>query len=290
MRSTAGKLAVVTGGISGIGLALSRELTAAGMSVVATYRRRSCLLEAMPRLRGTDIEPFVLDVTDRRAVACAAEDIATKFGKLHVLCNNAGVNRLGLLDEATHADWDRILNVNLFGVVNCLVSFLPKIKAHGEGGHVLNVASMSAFIPSLRAGVYTASKFAVRGLTECLRLTLAQHGIGVSLLCPGLTRSNIWQPKSGLDLATEGNESTRSLAEIHAKGMDPTLVAARAVQGILRNEFYIFTHPEFADELSESTAEIMSAVPRGVANTERLAVERQRIAAKAHARAVSDAL
>jgi NAD(P)-dependent dehydrogenase (short-subunit alcohol dehydrogenase family) len=142
---------------------------------------------------GADIYAVGLDVTDRKAVERAALDLTARHGPVHLLCNCAGVNALGPMDHATYDDWDWVLGVNLHGVINVLTAFLPAMKSHGQFGHVVNVASMSSFIAGPASGLYATSKFAVRGLTESLRYNLAPHRIGVSLACPGLTKSQIYE-------------------------------------------------------------------------------------------------
>jgi NAD(P)-dependent dehydrogenase (short-subunit alcohol dehydrogenase family) len=287
-----GKVAFVSGGSSGIGLGIASAFVDAGMKVVITYRSPDRLEEAFECLRrrtGAAVEAIPLDVTDRDAVRHAAEDVASALGKIHVLCNSAGVNQLGPLDEATYDDWDWILGVNLNGVINCLVSFLPHIKAHGEGGHVVNVASMASFIPSVQAGVYAASKFAVRGLTESLRLNLARHGIGVSLVCPGLTRSNIWQAplrrsqRFARAAPPASEQRLKELRDVHSVGMDPAEVGRKTLDGIRRNDLYVFSHPEFRDELSELHDEIIAAIPVDEVDVRRLSIENARRAAKSQA-------
>jgi short-subunit dehydrogenase len=243
-----------------------------------------------------EIHFIEFDVTDRQAIADAAAEVSRRFGKVHVLCNSAGVNQLGPMEDATFDDWDWILEVNLIGVVNCLVNFLPLMRSHGEGGHVLNVASMVSFIPSLSAGVYATSKYAVRGLTESLRLSLARHGIGVSLLCPGLTRTNIWEaPMHRPDQYRRSGypadeEQLHKLRDVHELGMDPLEVGRRALHGILRNDLYIFTHPEFAEELAEVHREVSAAIPREEPDARRLTAEVTRRNSKARAREISDNL
>ena len=114
--------------------------------------------------------------------------------------------------QASYADYDWIMGVNFGGVVNGLVTFIPRLKAQGEGGHIVNVASMAAYLSGPQAGIYTASKFAVRGLTECLRYNLAPHGIGVSLMCPGLTRTNAWDSALRRPASSRHRVSRRRIA------------------------------------------------------------------------------
>ncbi len=167
-----GKRAFITGGVSGIGFGIARAFSNAGMRLALSYRNEDYRAKAESWFvqQGREVPLFVkLDVTDRARFAAVADEVEAHFGKVHVLVNNAGVSVFGPTDEASYDDFDWIMGVNFGGVVNGQVSFLPKIKAHGEGGHVVNVASMAAFCAGPQAGIYTASKFAVRGMTECLR-------------------------------------------------------------------------------------------------------------------------
>ena len=149
------------------------------------------------------------------------------FGQVHVVCNNAGINMFAPMDECTYDDWDWIMGVNLGGVINGVQTFIPRLKAHGEGGHIVNTASMAAFITGPGAGIYTATKFAVRGLTESLRWNLAPLNIGVSVLCPGLVNSAIHESDKVRPEALSKNVGPvdqafmERLADIHKVGMDP---------------------------------------------------------------------
>jgi NAD(P)-dependent dehydrogenase (short-subunit alcohol dehydrogenase family) len=194
------------------------------------------------------------------------------------------------MDEATFDDWDRIMGVNFFGVLNCVGHFLPRMKVAVEGGHIVNVASMASFIPSVRAGLYATSKYAVRGLTESLRLSLGPHQIGVSLVCPGLTRTNIWESIAyGSGTARPADEKTvNRLRELHALGMDPLEVGQKVLRGMLQNDLYVFTHPEFGEELVEMHEEVLAALPREHADARRVAFETQRRVSNAQARKLSN--
>src|SRR5690606_4771127 len=172
----------------------------------------------------------------------------------------------------------------------------PMIKKHGHGGHVVNVASMASFITGPGFGVYATSKFAVRGLTESLRYVLGQYGIGVSLLCPGLTKSRIYEAplhrpthlsRSGVRL---DEARIRELAAAHELGMDADEVGRKTLQGILRNDFYIFSHPEFRAEVREACDEVLRSLPDEETDFERMVYERARRKAKEQARALFDRL
>jgi NAD(P)-dependent dehydrogenase (short-subunit alcohol dehydrogenase family) len=285
-----GKTALITGGVSGIGFGIARAFCAAGIDLVLTYRNEDYREQARSWFaeRGGTMPCFVeLDVTDRTRWA----ELAREIGPVHILVNNAGVSVFGPTDEASHADYDWIMGVNFGGVVNGLVTFVPRIKAQGQGGHVVNVASMAAYLSGPQAGIYTASKFAVRGLTECLRYNLAPYGIGVSLMCPGLTRTNAWD--SALKRPTaftasgfappDRNELTRFGTAFEA-GMDPLEVGEKTLAGMNENRAVIFTHPEFADDLAEIYRSSVAAlpvepVPEGRQHIERLRREANRAAA-----------
>ncbi len=178
------------------------------------------------------------------------------------------------------------MGVNFGGVVNGQVSFIPKIKSHGEGGHIVNVASMAAFISGPQAGIYTASKFAVRGLTECLRYNLAPYNIGVSLMCPGLVATNAWNSALNrpAQFANSGlGEVDRAELEQFgtgfALGMDPLEVGEKIVRGMTRNDGLILSHPEHGEDFTEIYEASMAALPREEAPEGRLHIERLRRAA-----------
>ncbi len=181
--------------------------------------------------------------------------------------------------------------MNLGGTVNGLQTFIPRIRAHGEGGHVVNTASMGAFIASARPGIYCTSKFAVRGLSEALRGSLLPHRIGVSVLCPGLVKSTIYESEkirpaqlSAQAVATDPEFLAR-LAQVHQVGMSPEEIGQKVLRGIQRNDFYIFSHPEFKAELRAIFDEALNALPDEPVPQDRLAFENGRRANAAKARA-----
>jgi NADP-dependent 3-hydroxy acid dehydrogenase YdfG len=282
MQSVEARVAFITGGASGIGLGMAKVFTAAGMKAVIADIRQNHLDRAMAELPADRVHAIRLDVTDRAAFAAAADEAERVFGKVHVLANNAGINLFAPMDECTYQDWDWILGVNLGGVVNGLVTFIPRLKAHGEGGHIVNTASMASFISGPAAGIYSASKFAVRGISESLRWSLMPHRIGVSVLCPGLVKSTIYESDKvrpqhlSTDTAKVDQAFMTRLAALHAVGMSGEEVAQAVLTGIRRNDFYIFSHPEFKDELAELFGEALAALPTGTAPPERLAFEQGR--------------
>jgi NAD(P)-dependent dehydrogenase (short-subunit alcohol dehydrogenase family) len=286
MQDLEGRTAFVTGGVSGIGLGIAKALARAGCELALSYRNEAHRDAAVAWFRENGFaNPLMvrLDVADRDQFAAAADEVEAAFGKVHILVNNAGVSVFGPTDEATYADFDWIMGVNFGGVVNGQVNFIPKIKSHGEGGHIVNVASMAAFISGPQAGIYTASKFAVRGMTECLRYNLAPYDIGVSLMCPGLTRTNAWdsalkRPDQFGDsgLGEVDPEALKQFGTAFDLGMDPEEVGEKTVQGIRENKGLILTHPEHGEDIQEIYETTMAALPQEEASEGRLHIERLR--------------
>jgi NAD(P)-dependent dehydrogenase (short-subunit alcohol dehydrogenase family) len=288
VREVEGKTAFITGGGSGVGLGMSKAFIAAGMRVAIVDIREDHLEAATAEL-GDRAHPIRLDVTDREAFARAADEAERVLGNVHVLCNNAGINLFNDITEATYQDWDWVLGVNLGGVVNGVVTFVPRIKAHGEGGHVVNTASMAAFVAGPGAGIYTTAKFAVHGLSDALRWSLLPHGIGVSMVCPGLVKSKIYESdlvrpaELSTDVAPADPEFMRILPGLHKAGMDPDDIGQKVLRAIRRNDFYVFTHPDHRDELRQIFDETIAAFPDEPVPADRLAVEEGRRGAKARA-------
>ena len=274
MKNFSGRVAFVTGGASGIGYGLVENFLQLGMQVVAVDFNQEYLREKQGALAGRDDVHFIqADVGDRDQVRRAADEAISKFGKIHVLCNNAGVGGGGDTHEPDFEAWDRALRINLGGVVNGTKIITPLILSHGEGGHIVNTASMAGIVPLPLPGLgaYQTAKFAVRGFTESLRNSLAPHGIGVSCLFPGGTRTRIIE-------ASAPNEAARAAAkQMTASWMDPLELGARVVEGIRNNAPYILTHEEFRDEVRELYEMLDVAFPRGQrVPAERRAFEDQR--------------
>lgn len=272
MNELGGKVAFVTGGSSGIGLGLVEVLAREGMRVGFSYRRRDHLAAAMARLTGESlherVRPIELDVTDRAALARAADEVERTLGPVQLLVNNAGVAVHGLIEHATYDDWDWVLGVNLGGVVNGIVTFLPRMLATGLEGHIVNVASMGGVAALGSVGLYTTSKFAVVGLTESLRTDLIGRKIGVSVYCPGPVKSNIGESGQGrpAHLADSGYSAPERVLgapppAMIEHAMDAVAAARYVLDGIKRNALYIFSHPEFRDVMAARHAAVLAAVP-----------------------------
>lgn len=284
MQDFAGKVAFITGGASGVGFGLAVAFAEADMKIVLADVRPEQLARAEAQLQsaGVQVLALELDVTDREAYARAADSVEATFGKVHVLCNNAGIGLLGSLKSARYDDWDWVLGVNVGGVVNGLQTFLPRMLAHGEGGHIVTTASVAGLFAGAGAGIYTASKMAVVGMMECLRGELAEDGIGVSVLCPHLVRTEIHQHaslrperfgNSGYRATVAKDASDSGVKAMMDVGMDPLEVGRRVLRGIRRNDLYILTHPEIEPILRERFEAILGALPDEVPDPARVAVE-----------------
>jgi NAD(P)-dependent dehydrogenase (short-subunit alcohol dehydrogenase family) len=260
MKHFSGRVALVTGGASGIGYGLVRNFLEHGMKVVVVDWNAAHLAEVRRELAGrSDVHFVQADVGDREQVRAMASEALRVFGKIHVLCNNAGVSGGGNAEDPDFEAWDKALRVNFGGVVNGVKIVTPLILSHGEGGHIVNTSSMAGIVPLPLPGLgaYMTSKFAVRGFTESLRLSLAPHGIGVSCLCPGGTRSRI------MDIREGASPSQREMVEtLLTSSMDPIELGAAVVEGIRSNAPYILTHAEFRDEVADIGATLVAAFPR----------------------------
>lgn len=263
-----GKAAFVTGGASGIGLALGRALAEAGARVMLADIEEKALDAAVAGLQGgnlPDVRGIVCDVRDYAAVERAAAAAIDAFGKVHVLCNNAGVAGRSGADAISLDDWRWVIDINLMGVVHGVRAFLPYLTRHGEGGHIVNTASMAGFLAGTGFGPYTATKFAVVGLSEALRDELAPQGIGVSVLCPGWVRTRItesrrnWPKEYGEPPAPRPGRRDEQIAELVRTGMEPSAVAALTLAAIRDDAPYVFTHPHMRPPLEARVETFLAA-------------------------------
>jgi NAD(P)-dependent dehydrogenase (short-subunit alcohol dehydrogenase family) len=276
LRELAGKTAFVTGGASGIGFALARAFAEAGMKVMLADIETDALATAVDRLRnvGPDVRGVVCDVAEPDSVERAADASFAAFGNVHVICNNAGVGGGSGIDDISLDTWRWVLDVNLMGVVHGIRSFLPHMRGHGEGGHIVNTASMAGMNSGLGFSPYSASKFAVVNMSEGLALQLKPLGIGVTVLCPGFVRTRIWQsgrnrperdgPTRTPDPTSSAGRFAVQLAELGRSGLDPTDVAAQVLTAIREDELYVFTHhgADWRAELAERFDAILAAMDK----------------------------
>ena len=273
MEEFAGKVAFITGGVSGIGMGLAKVLAEAGMKVAITYRREDSLkpIQAWFAERpGLVLLPVKLEVTDRAGWARAADEAEAALGPVDLLCNNAGVGVIGPMEQATYADWDWVMGVNVGGVINGIMTFVPRMVARGQGGHIVNVSSVGGLAALGTAGIYCASKFAVVGLSEGLHGDLAVHGIGVSVYCPGPVKSNIGEAgsKRPADLAETGYRPpapdagpVKGSISFTDAWMEPEEAGRRILEGVRTNRLYILSHPELRGAIQERHDAIDAAWP-----------------------------
>lgn len=273
MQQLQGKTAFVTGGASGIGLGIAKALLRAGMNVVIADIRDDHLAAASDELAGGDrVLALRLDVTDRAAFAAAADAAEAAFGPVHILCNNAGVAVVGPVELASYADWDWTMSVNLGGTINGVVTFVPRMLAHGQGAHIVNTASMSGLMPHPGAVIYTTSKAAVIGLSEAMRGELEGRGIVVSAFCPGAVQSNIAQSGETRPAALAETGYAESDKRRQAGGnffhlyMTKEEVGERVRDGIEHDELFICTHQEFLDGVRARGAAMVAAIPQRAEN------------------------
>jgi NAD(P)-dependent dehydrogenase (short-subunit alcohol dehydrogenase family) len=263
MKDFAGRTAFVTGGANGVGIGLVRALLAQGCNVAIADIRPAHIEAALKALDNPRAMGVQVDVSSRADLARAAESVEARFGVVSLLFNNAGVNLFQSVEESSYDDWDWIMGVNLHGPINGVMTFVPRMIRAKQGGYIVNTASMAGFLAAGVCGIYNTTKFAVRGLSESLRASLAAHGIGVSVLCPGLVKSYIYASDEIRPEALKGGakpvnaQNVNRLAEVHQFGMEPDVIAARVLEAMREDRFHVFSHPEFKDELSEVFGEIL---------------------------------
>jgi NAD(P)-dependent dehydrogenase (short-subunit alcohol dehydrogenase family) len=268
MQNLAGKTAFVTGGASGIGLGIAKALLGAGMNVVIADIRDDHLAEGSAELNGgVRVLAIKLDVTDRADFARAADATIAKFGKVHVLCNNAGVAVVGPTELATFADWDWVMNVNVGGAINGVTTLLPHILSHGEGGHIVNTCSMSGIVPVGGTTIYSTGKAALVTMMECMRPELEPRGVICSAFCPGAVQSNIADAgktrpaelaDSGYAEADKRRQNGGNFFHLYQTKEE---VGERVLRGILDDELYILTHSEFLAGVTDRANAMIASVP-----------------------------
>jgi len=268
MRDFHDKVAFVTGGASGMGFALARAFGRARMKVMLADIDVDALENAVAELKKDQINvrSVECDVSDRTSVQRAASETLAAFGKVHMVCNNAGVGIGGALELTSPGDCDWIIGVNLMGMVHSCQTFLPHIKAHGEGGHIFSTASVTGMLPVPGSAVYNAAKAGIIALSQSLAAELAGTSIGVSVLVPGFMRTRMGdsvrnRPKRYGERTVASPEGREQLEALIRAGMDPDEVAEKVMRGIQENELFIFSHPEWRSTLEEHFQRILAVYP-----------------------------
>ncbi len=270
MKDFHGKIAFITGGASGLGLGLARAFSEAGCKVVIADIRQSAIDEALAWFRGKNaaVHGIRLDVTDRAAYAAAADEVEKVYGSApQLVFNNAGVNTFGPTEKSTYEDWDWLMGVDFWGVVNGMQTFVPRMIASGKPGHIVNTSSMGGFEGSTAAAIYCAAKAAVNNLSESYRMSLEKYGIGVTVCTPANIKSNIAEatrirPEHLKNTGYVVNEQTiESLKSIHIHGMEPDVLAGHIKRAVEENQLYCIPYPEVREGLEKHFKAILDAVP-----------------------------
>lgn len=266
MEQLQGRTAVVTGGGSGIGAGIARACAAAGMNVVVSdidLERAQALAKSIAE-GGAQALGVRTDVSDLASVEELADRTESAFGGVHLVCNNAGVWVGTLMQNADIRDWRWIVDVNLHGVIHGVHVFLPRLIAQGEG-HIVNTASMGGLISGPPEGLYCTTKFAVVGLSEALRVEAAQSGVGVSVLCPGLVKTDLIRKSEAL----RPHDASPAPADVQApkveEGIDPDDVGRRVLDAVREDELYVITHDDYRAVIKMRFDGILDAMDRHAA-------------------------
>ena len=268
LDNLAGKVAVITGGASGIGLALARRCLDEGMQVALADFEQPALDEAAGALGVMGVRT---DVRDEASLKALADAVLARFGAVHLVCNNAGVSKMAAISRLTGKDWSWLFDVNLMGVVNGVRAFLPILQANPEGGHILNTGSLSGLCATRSQGAYAASKYAVVGFSEVLAMELAAEGckVGVSVICPGPVRTNI-----GASARNRGPEYAAAApvdpsVDIHERAFRDGIqeedwasadqIAAAGLAAAKSGDFWVITHPHMLEPVRARHGAILAA-------------------------------
>jgi NAD(P)-dependent dehydrogenase (short-subunit alcohol dehydrogenase family) len=262
MKNFQGRVAVVTGAASGIGLATATRFAEEGMKVMLADIQQDALDTALSNLRsaGHEVHGVLTDVSQPQQLQNLADEAITTYGKINIVHNNAGVVRAGALDELSLDDWQWVLGVDLWSVIHGVRIFLPLVKQAGEG-HFINTASSAGLQATPNIGPYNVAKFGVVGLTETLRLELdeAESPIGASVLCPGAVQTRICESDRNRELTgiAAGTDSDTELTfkemagAIVSEGLPPAQVADKIMAAIRNNDFWILPHPQWIEVMEQ---------------------------------------
>tara|TARA_Y100000758_G_scaffold300542_1_gene264842 strand:+ start:332 stop:1159 length:828 start_codon:yes stop_codon:yes gene_type:complete len=268
MRDLKDKVAVITGGGGGIGRALALAFATEGMHIALADVEEEALATVASEVTklGVRCSTSVIDVTDLESMQAFADKVFDELGGAHIICNNAGVVTMKKAQDMSASDWDWVVGVNLYGVINGIQAFLPKMVEQDAGGHIVNTASIAGLVPEATPGIisYTASKYGVTGLTESMRLDLEQYNIGCSVVCPGGVATRIVEAgrnrpdhyggpeKPNLDVMGSGKSVPQEM-------ITPETLAQMILHAVQENELYVLSHPETQPAVEERFKELLAA-------------------------------
>jgi len=250
LQDLKGKVAYITAASDGIGLGIARAASLAGMKVCIGYRNEERLKAALPLFKkhNAGVLPIKHDVTDREGWASMLEQVKKKYGRLHLVVNNAGLKTFARVSQAKPEEWDNGVAVNFTATYNSVAVCLPHMLEHGEGGHFVVTSSMSGLLPGVTAGVYTATKIAVVGLIEALRVELEGTKVGTSAFCPGGVTTDNYLGTGAENPYRKAQEAKRPAGAPRfpqAPLMEPLEAGNRVLNGVINNDLFIITHPEY---------------------------------------------
>jgi NAD(P)-dependent dehydrogenase (short-subunit alcohol dehydrogenase family) len=272
MTQVQGRTAFITGGANGIGLGIARTFAKAGAKLALADIDGAALVRAKSELQGiTKVETYQLDVRDRNAYAATADAAESALGPVSLLFNNAGVVVAAPATKLSYELWDCVIGINLYGVINGVQTFLPRMVERNDGGHIVNTASGAGLVATTSGVLYTTSKFGVVGMSEAMHPELAASGIGVSVLCPGPVQTDIVQrsadlaPTSGATLSVEQkrrmDEALAQAAQYLQQGVSIDAVGQMVLKAVEGNRLYIHTDRAVVDMIKARTKAILDAIP-----------------------------
>lgn len=260
----AGRVALITGGASGIGYGIAEAAAALGMKLVLADVDAGRLQDAQRQLsaNGADVLTLSFDVSDAQAWRLALDRVLERFGALHLLCNNAGITGTGRrIEQLDAAEWARILNVNLTGMFLGTQAVLPHLHRQRQGGHIVNTASMGALLPYAGGASYVTSKAGMLAFSEVLRQELADSDIGVSVLLPAQVRTRLFDTSSqqlAPDEIDAMHRRASAVASLQRDGLDAGAVGRQVMNAVQDNRFHIFTHPELSAAVRQRQDAVMA--------------------------------
>jgi len=263
MEDLKGRVIVITGAGSGIGEGIAMAAAKSGMRVVVTDINLDQAQKVSSEIVAKDGESMAVqvDVSDAGSVKKLADITVSKYGQVDVLCNNAGVWVGALMQNADIKDWQWLINVNLYGVINGVSAFLPIMLKQGFG-HIVNTSSMGGLISGPPEGLYCTTKFAITGLSEALLMEVAEKGIGVSLLCPGLVKTKLIESGDTRPEEFVADVTHNEVGPDVEQGLDPMDIGERVIDAVKENEFYVITHSDYRDFIKMRHDSIIEAIDK----------------------------